>query len=415
MDREIDLTFRRRQIARRVLVGLLSVSALAVVFVFGPGWIKPSLTRNRIRTAKVESGPLEAVITASGVVVPEYEQALSTPVDARILKILKRPGAVLSRGEPILTLDVSQTMLALEKIQQQIELKQNQQARAKLDLETTLNNLKSQSDIKELEHRSLTATTARNRELFRQGLLSEERLHEVELNEEKAAHELKRLEADKRTAQQSTKTQLEGLALEMRTLEKERDEEKRQLDLATTKSDRNGVLTWTPNEEGTTVRRGDVIARIADLSSFRVEATVSDVHAQRLSAGIPVSVKINEEYLKGFIALIDPTIKNGVITLRVALEEKASALLKSNLRCDVLIVMDRRDKTLRVKKGAFGGAEGTRDAFVIRGDTAIRTPVKFGIASFDYYEIVEGLLEGDEVIISEMTDYQHLREVKIKP
>jgi HlyD family secretion protein len=414
MDREIDLSFRRKQLARRALIGLLSAAILSAIFIFGPGWIKPSISRNRIRTARVETGPVEASITASGTVVPEFEQVLSSPMDARVVKILKRPGAALAKGEPIVTLDVSQSVLAVEKLNQQIEIKQNQQAKAKLDLESTMGSLQSQSEIKELEYQSLKANTARNRELFRQGLLSEEKLKEVELAEEKAAYELRQLEASKRTAQQSTRTQLEGLALEMKTLEKERDEARRQLELATTKSDRNGVLTWVVNEEGATVPKGTVIARIADLSSFRVEANVSDVHAQRLSVGMPVTVKISDDELKGSIASIDPTIRNGVITVRISLENKASALLKSNLRVDVLIATERKDKVLRIRKGPFASAEGVRDIFVIRGDTAIRTPVRLGLASFDYYEVVQGLLEGDEVIISDMTDYQHLKEVKIR-
>ncbi|HWQ33900.1 MAG TPA: HlyD family efflux transporter periplasmic adaptor subunit [Blastocatellia bacterium] len=414
MDREIDLSFRRKQLARRALIGLLSAAILSAIFIFGPGWIKPSISRTRLRTARVETGPVEASITASGTVVPEFEQVLSSPIDARVVKILKRPGAVLAKGEPIVTLDVSQSVLAVEKLNQQIEIKQNQQAKAKLDLESTMGSLQSQSEIKQLEYQSLKANTARNRELFRQGLLSEEKLKEVELAEEKAAYELRQLEASKRTAQQSTRTQLEGLALEMKTLEKERDEARRQLELATTKSDRNGVLTWVVNEEGATVPKGTVIARIADLSSFRVEANVSDVHAQRLSVGMPVTVKINDDELKGSIASVDPTIKNGVITVRISLEDKASALLKSNLRVDVLIATERKDRVLRIRKGPFASAEGVRDVFVIRGDTAIRTPVRLGLASFDYYEVVQGLLEGDEVIISDMTDYQHLKEVKIR-
>lgn len=414
MDREIDVTVRRKQLFKRITLGLLLLAAFTTLLVFGPAWVKPSLNRNRIRVAQVETGSLEATITASGTVVPEFEQVLSSPVDARVLKILKRPGDLLGKGEAILQLDVSASVLAVEKVNQQIELKQNAQAKAKLDLESTLNGLQSQIETKTLDHKSLRAGSARNRELFKSGLLSEDKLREVELLEEKAALELKQLEVSKRTAQQSTKTQLEGLDLELKQLEKERDEAKRQLELATTKSDRNGVLTWVVQEEGATVQKGAVIARIADLNSFRVDATISDVHANRLSPGMPVSIKINDDYLKGEIRSIDPTIKNGVITLQVSLLDKSSALLKSNLRCDVLIVTDHKDKALRIKKGPFANAEGSRDVFVIRGDTALKTPVKFGIASFDFYEVLEGLLEGDEVIISDMNDYQHLKEVKIK-
>lgn len=414
MDREIDVSFRRKQMLRRAALTVALVALIAAVFVWGPRLIQPSVARARIRTAKVDVGPIEAQITASGTVVPEFEQVISSPVNARVLKILKRPGAVLAKGEPILELDLNESRLAIEKLNQQVELKQNQQAKARLDLENTLIDLQSRWEIKNLEYKAAKAATARNRELHRQGLLSEERLREVELIEEKTAFELKQLEESKRNAQASTKTQLEGLALEMKTLEQERVEAQRQLELATTKSDRNGVLTWVVDVEGATMQKGAVLARIADLSAFRVEATVSDVHANRLSAGLPVNVKINNELLTGSISRINPAVANGVITLTVSLDDKSNALLKSNLRVDVLIATERKDKVLRIKRGPFAGGEGSGAAFVIRGDTAYKTPIKLGIASADHYEVVQGLIEGDEVIISDMTDFMHVKEVKLK-
>ncbi|MCI0485846.1 MAG: efflux RND transporter periplasmic adaptor subunit [Blastocatellia bacterium] len=414
MDRDIDPAFRRRQIARRIIVSTLIVSAIAALVVWGPGLVSPSISRARIRTARVDTGPVEAVITASGIVVPEFEQVLSSPIDARVVKILKKPGEVLARGEPIVELDISQSRLALEKIQQQIQLKQNQQTKIRLDLESTLNNLQSQWEIKRLEYQSNKANSVRTRGLYKQGLLSEEKLREVELLEEKAAFELKQLEESKRNAQKVTATQIEGLELEMKTLEQERAEAERQLELATARSDREGVLTWVVTEEGATIQKGGVLARIADLSSFRVQATVSDVHTSRLSAGLPVSVRAGEDYLKGTLASIDPTIRNGIITFTVALEDKSSSLLRSNLRVDVLVATDHKDRALRIRKGPFAGAEAARDVFVIRGDVAVRTPARLGIASFDHYEVVEGLIEGDEVIISDMSDYLHMKEVKLK-
>src|SRR5262245_19430123 len=415
MDREIDVTFRRKRLMRRVIVTLLSVALVAAVFIWGPRLIIPSVVRARIRTAKVDTGLIEATITASGTVVPEFERVISSPVNARVLKILKRPGAVLSKGDPILELDLSESRLAVEKLNQQIELKENQQAKAKLDLENTLLDLQSRWEIKNLEYKASKAATARNRELHRQGLNSEERLREVELLEEKVAFELKQLEESKRNAQASTKAQLEGLALEMKTLENERVEAQRQLELATTKSDRHGVLTWVVNEEGATVQKGVVLARIADLSTFRVEATVSDVHANRLSIGQPVRVKVNDELLlSGAITRINPTVNNGVITLVVGLEDKSNAQLRSNLRVDVLVATERKDGVLRIRKGPSLSGEGVRDIFVIRGDVALKTAAKFGVAGADHYEVIQGLLAGDEVIISDMTDYMHVKEVKLR-
>jgi HlyD family secretion protein len=414
MDREIDQGFRRKQFVKRGLFLLVLVSLIAAAFIWAPRLMKPAITLARIRTAKVDTGLIEATISASGVVVPEFEQVLSSPINARVTKILKRPGDALKRGEPILELDVSESVLAVEKVNQQIALKQNQQTKIKLDLDNTLIDLQSRSDIKNLEYKSAKASAARSRSLAQQGLLSEEKLREAELQEEKTAFELKQIENSKRNAQQVTKTQIEGLALEMNTLQKERIEAQRQLELATTKSDRDGVLTWVVNEEGATIQKGAVLARIADLNSFRVDATVSDIHAGKLVVGIPVSVKVNDEYLQGAVSNILPTIKDGIITATIALKDKASALLKSNLRVDVLIITDRKDKVLRIKKGPAISAEGVREVFVIRGDTAVKTPVKIGIASFDSYEVIEGLIEGDEVIISDMTDYLHMKEAKLK-
>jgi HlyD family secretion protein len=414
MDREIDLTVRRKQLAKRGFFSVVIVALLAAGFIYAPRLIKPTLNRSRIRTAKVDSGPMEATLSASGTVVPEFEQVISSPLNARVTKILKRPGDELKKGESIIELDISESVLALEKVNQQIALKQNQQAKIKLDLDNTLIDLQSRWDIKNLEYKSAKAAATRNRSLAQQGLLSEEKLREAELQEEKTAFELKQIENARLNAQQSTKTQVEGLALEMSTLQKEKVEAQRQLELGAAKADRDGVLTWVVNEEGATVQKGALLARIADLHSFRVDATISDIHANKLAAGIPVSVKINDDYLQGTVAVVQPTIKDGVITAQIALQDKANALLKSNLRVDVLIITDRKDKVLRIKKGPAINGEGVRDAFVIRGDAAVKTPVKIGIASFDYYEVVDGLLEGDEVIISDMADYQHLKEVQLK-
>jgi HlyD family secretion protein len=214
-------------------------------------------------------------------------------------------------------------------------------------------------------------------------------------------------------ARRATQSQLDGLVLEIKTLEQERDEAQRQLDLATTRADRDGVLTWVVTEEGSSIHKGEVIARTADLSSFRVEAKISDVHAGRLSVGLPVRIKVDEEYLEGSISSILPTIKDGIMTLLVGLEQKSSKLLRANLRVDVYIVTDHKDRALRIKRGPFANSEGDHEVFVIRGDMAIKVPVRLGIASFENFEVVKGLIQGDEVIISDMTEYLRMKEVKL--
>ena len=141
------------------------VLALAV-FAWGPGWISPSLSRSRIRTVRVDVGPIEAVITASGTVMPEVEEVISSPVTTRVVRILRRAGAELAPGDPIVELDTSEAALTVEKLAQNLALKENQQAQTKLDLEKRLNDLDSQTKIKDLQLQSFRAALTRYRQLF---------------------------------------------------------------------------------------------------------------------------------------------------------------------------------------------------------------------------------------------------------
>jgi HlyD family secretion protein len=415
VDRPLDAAVQRRAGLTRIAKVALPALALIMLIVWLPGFIRPSVSRQRVRTAKVTTGPIEAVITASGMVVPESERALSSPVDARVIRILKRPGDKLTAGDPLVELDASQSVLAVGKLEKDLALKDNEQAQTRLTLEKSLLEIEGKLQAQKLELDSIRAELAESRHLFKEGLISQDKLRQSELTEAKAVIELKQLEGQRDNVRQANATTVAGLTLERDALGKETAEARRQLELTTTRADRDGVVTWALPEEGATVRRGDVIARIADLRTFRVDATVSDVHAKNLVTGMPAVIRVNEDdTLAGTVSTILPKIENGIMTFRVTLADKSHTLLRPNLRVDVLVVTDRRPRALRLRKGPFSEGDGYRNAFVIRGDRAVRTPITLGLVSFDDYEVVNGLVDGDEVIISDMRDYLHLAEVGFK-
>jgi HlyD family secretion protein len=415
MDRPLDTAFLRSRARRRGVLIAALLSVTTAVFAWGPGLLRPTLRRSGLRIERVTSGPIEAVINASGVVLPEVEKVLSTPVEARVLRILRRPGTTVEPGDPIVELDLSAATLAVERLDQNLAIKRNQQMQTRLELEARLATLESQRRAKELSAKSLEAMRERRRELRAEGLVSAEDLQQAELTAAQAALELKQTQEDAAHAQLATKAKIEGLDLEIATLRKERTEAARLLSLGTMRADRSGVVTWTVTEEGAAVRSGEPVARVADLSSFRVEATVSDVHAKRLSAGLPATVKIGDDSLPGTVANVLPTIRDGVMTFNVSLQDRASDLLRSNLRVDVLVATGRREKALTLRRGPAIEGDGPRQLFVVRNGRAVKTPVRIGLLGFDTCEIVEGLSEGDEVVLSDMREYEHLSEVKVRP
>ena len=413
MDRPLPPEIERQDRLRRVVKIAVPIVVIAVVLAALPGWIRPSVTRSRIRTALVSAGPVEAVITASGTVVPEVERVLSSPLDARVLRILQRPGAHLKQGDPVVELDISESVLALDKVVKDLKIKENQQAQTRLTLEKSLVDLDGRLEVKTLELQSAQARLEADQQLFKDGLYSRESLRRSELAVKQAQIELTQLRQERENARKVSDVQLEGLALEHGSLDKEAAQARRVLDLSTTKSDRDGVLTWVLSQEGAHVRRGDVIARIADLTSFRVDATVSDVHAGRLRTAMPVIVRFNDVDLQGSVSEVFPTVENGVLRFTVILAQPSHRGLRPSLRTDVLVITDRKAKTLRVKRGPFADNDA-RQAFVVRGDRAVRVPIQIGLAGADDVEVVSGVSEGDEVIISDMKDYLHLAEVRIK-
>lgn len=414
MDRELDVSFRRRLLARRVGMGGAGVALVVAVLLFLPGWLRPSVDRDRIRTARVERGPVEATVQASGTVIPAFESVLSSPVEARVQKILKRPGERVAVGDEILALDTSASRLDLERLEDRLAQKANEQEQIRIGLEKSLSDLRGQIEAQKLDTEVAEARAAQNRKLRAEGLVSEETLRVVEVEAKKARIQLRQLEEQVASERRSAESRVQGLSLDLAILRKERDEAGRQLELATTRADRAGVVTWVFSEEGGTVRRGDVIARIADPESFRIEATVSDVHSSRLAPGQPVKVVMDGESLPGRLATIYPSVENGSVKFNVDLADPKNPRLRQNLRVDVLVVTGTRAGTLRVASGPFADGGGTDRVFVVDGGRAVRRPIRLGLMGAEYLEVTDGLAEGDLVIVSDMRDYAHLTEVKLK-
>jgi len=414
MDREIPLEERRRRTMRRVAVAAPVVVGCAALLLWLPALFSPTLSRTRVRTAKVERGRLEAVVEGAGTVVPASERALPSPVDARVLRILKHPGDAVAAGDPVLELDTSAAHLDVERLEDRLAGKRNEAEQLRLGLERELLELQSKLETGRLDREVLQARVARQRKLADDGLVSAELLAETEVSARKAEIDLAQLTATMAAARRQTDARLAGTALEVATLAKEAAEARRQLELATARADTAGVVTWVVAQEGEAVRRGDVLARIARLDSFRVEATASDVHARRIAVGGPVRVPLDGRALEGRVASVYPAIEQGTIRFAVELTHPSDPALRQNLRLDVHVVDRVKENVLRMPRGVATGTGRAQQVFVVHGNRATRTRVLLGEVGADAVEVLEGLSVGDEVVISDMQDYEHVGSVKLR-
>lgn len=414
MDTPIDSATQRRRKLRRMAPVLVFAIIGVVALTQLTSWLRPSVKRDHIRTAFVEKGEVSATLDASGLVVPQFEQTLTAPMATRVVQVLRTNGAEVARGEPIVILDDTDARREVNRIEEQIALRDNSRRMTNLELERSKNDLTARRAIKALDLKSFKFELDRNRKMFKRGLIAEDETRLSETNVERAKIELRYIETQLLNSEQDLAARLEGLGLEISILEKDLLQARKRLDRTQVTADRAGIVTWVVTSEGVAVAEGEPVAKVADLSAYRVDATLSDVLARRLTVGLPAVVRSGDTRLPGRVTKILPTVQNGIVTFEVALDENDHAVLRPNLRVDVHAVTEQRTDTLSVKRGPVLNVNGHDCVFVIRDGKAIRTPIVIGISNFEEYEITEGLSEGDEVIISDMSDYFKAKEVKLR-
>ena len=411
MDRDLSSSEIWRTRLRRSLPWLLGAAVLFAGVSAAVALLGPSVDLADLTVATVDRGPVRETIETSGRVVPTFEIVLSSPVEARVQRIVHTTGDTVEAGETIVELDTSQARLSLEQVRERIAQKKNE--RARLENEIAEDQLATASSIerKELDAEIIQYRAEQNRKLREEGLISEEQARQSEVEAKKATIELDQLRGGAQSSARTNEAKLAGVDLELSILRKELDQSARQLELAAMKAPRAGVVTFVVPQEGATVGRGEVLARVADLTRFRIEGQVSDIHASRLAPGMEAVVSVGEKQSRGTIVSVDPTVRNGVVTFLV--DPTGSGLeLRNNLRVDVHVIVDERPEAVRLPRGPGITDQRRQAVFVLVDDHATRTPIEVGLTGYDYVEVTRGLQPGDQVIVSDierLSDAEQLR------
>lgn len=414
MDREIsEDKLRKRQLKRTGTIVAVAVAAI-LLFVLVRNLVAPGLKTGRFRIASVERGPVMVVIQSSGTVVPTFEQVITAPFDTRVQQVLAEAGAELENGSPLLVLDNTEISATAQKLTDQIALKSNQVEQFQISLEKRTNDLKGEIDILALQIEYQEAKRQQQQTLHDKSVATVWDVKQANLTESISRLKLGQLKNNLKQEKSSIEKQIEGLRIEKRLLELELEQVNRKKQRSRVVSETSGSLTWIASEPGATVREGEVVARIAKLTHFRVEASFSQHHSAKIRIGMEAIIKIGDHQLSGTVTALPPAIQNSIQTVIIELQEPNHPALRQNLKADVYLVTQRKPNVLRLKKGPYATSSGTVPVFVIEGNTATRKKVTLGLAGIDYYEVQSGLEEGETVVVSSTDEYKHLKKLTVK-
>ena len=413
MDRAIaDSIQTQRKRRRGLAVAAAIVLALGAVLAFRTV-LKPGLRRGDMLTATVETGEVEASLTAAGTVIPGREAVLTSPIQSTIRRVAVAVGARVRPGETILELDKELANSSLAKLDDEQLRNQNKNSQLQLTLERSLTDLRAQVQVQAVRVRGLQLALRDEQQLLTIGGGTAENVRQAELNLTVAQLEATRLLRQIATQQRSNAADRRELGYTVSMQQRSIAELAGKLRQADISSERPGVLTWVNENLGATVLAGEPLARVADLSSFRVRATISDTYADALHPGDPVVVRINDADLRGSVAGISPSVEKGVVTFYAQLDNPHHPALRANLRADVFVVTRAHHGVLRLKNGPFyqGGRE--QPVFVVRAGRAVRRTVRFGDSNFDYVQVLGGLRAGEQVVVSDMKDHLDTPELTV--
>jgi HlyD family secretion protein len=413
MDKEITQEVSAQNRKKAALITLISLVVFVIAIWAMRATFKSSLKRSEITTAVVKIGNIENTINATGEVLPEFEEILTSPINASIRNVIMDAGNKVKAGQSILTLDKSSAQNDYDKQKFQLESKQNEIQKLKLDLDKSFYDIQSNNDIKQLHISNLADAVENAKRLFNAGGGTREGIEQAELNLKVAQLEKKQIENELRNKQKTMQIEIKEAQIAADILQSDLNALQRKLNLANIIATRAGVVTYVNKNIGANVKEGDALARIADLGSFKVQGSISDNSLDQLHSGLPVIVLINDTQLRGHVINVSPSIQNSIISFDIQLDERNNKQLRPNMKVDVYLITATHNHIMRINNGPAFKGPTLQDIFVVSNGKAERRTVHIGLTNFDYVEIQDGVKPGDVVITSDMSEFKNSREVVI--
>ena len=414
MDREISKEVQRKEQRKQFIRIGTAVGGFIVLIVVVISMLQTSLKRKDLNISTVDKGVIEVSVSASGKVIPAFEEIINSPINSRIVEVYKRGGDSVDVGTPILKLDLQSAETEYNKQLDEEQMKSLQLEQQRVTNHNKLSEMEMNLKVSRMELDRKAVELRNERYLDSLGAGTTDKVRQVELDYNVSILKLKEDEQKYKNEQALAEADLKVKELELNIFRKSLAETRRTLEDAQIRSPRKAILTYVNNEIGSQIGQGAKVAIVSDLSHFKIEGEIADTYGDRIAAGSKAVIKIGSEKLDGTVSDVTPLSKNGVISFTVQLEEDNHKRLRSGLKTDVYVMNAVKDDVLRIANSSYYVGKGEYELFVVNGNQLLKRKVQLGDSNFEYVEVVRGLQEGDQVIVSDMNAYKDKNKLKIE-
>jgi HlyD family secretion protein len=375
----------------------------------------PTVERSTVWMDRVARGSMLRQVRGPGTLVPVEIRWVAARTEGRIERIIVLPGTDVETDTVILTMSNPELEQSLEDARLQLRAAEARFEDLKVQLESQLLNQKALAASVQADYRTAVLQLEADRETHSQGIignlalkLSEERARELEVRNQL---EQERLEI----AAESNEAQLlaeSSRVDQLRALYELRVSQVRALEV---RPGIRGVLQQVPVAVGQQVTPGVNLARVAQPEHLKAELRIAETQAKDVEIGQRASVDTRNGVVEGRVMRIDPAVQDGTVTVDVELVGELPRGARPDLSVDGTIEIERLEDVLYVGRPAYGQSGTTVSLFRLGQDgvTAERVDVSLGKSSVNTIEILAGLAEGDEVILSDTSAWEDYRRIRL--
>ena len=396
----------------------LVVVAVAAYFVLRLKPAAPVVDRATIWTDTVKRGPLLRQVRGPGTLVPREDRIRLIPAEteATVLRIRVLPGA---KVEPdTLLMDLVDPQLQQELLDAQLQLKSARadytNVRAKLQSDLMTQRAGAATVGSDDKQAQLQAST--DKSLYDLGVISG---LSYSASKGKADDLTNRNNIEKQRLTLNEKAIETGLAVAQTKVEQAQallSLKQKQLDALSVRAGISGVLVELPHQVGEHVAPGTTLAKVVQPDQLKASLKIAETQARDIQIGQPAEIDTHNGVISGKVTRIDPAVIAGTVTVDVELAGALPLGARPDLSVDGTIDLDRMTNVVFVGRPAFGNENSTINLFKLGpdGKTAIRVPVKVGRASVNSIQVLEGLQEGDTVILSDMSRWDTADKIRLE-
>lgn len=412
----------RKKKIRRILY---SAAALAVIILITVGVSRlkpaaPGVDRSVVWIDTVKRGDMVRSVRGSGTLVPEEIRWIPATTQGRVERILLRPGAQVKPETVILELSNPELQQAVTEAQLGYQSAQASFQNRKAELESQL--LSQQSEVANIAalYKEAALTLEANEQLQKDGLVSGIVLKQSQSRADELKNRLAIARQRLEISNAGLKSQLAPQEAEVNQRRAAYELRVQQVEDLRVKAGMAGVLQCvcsTPTvqvEVGAQVGPGTNLARVANPTSLKAELRIAETQTKDIAIGQPAEVDTRNGIVKGRVSRIDPASSNGTVGVDVTLEGALPPGARPDLSVDGTIRLEELRNIIYVGRPAFGQENSTVGLFKLMPDgEAVRVNVKLGRSSVNTIEIQEGLQPGDQVILSDMSTYDQFERIRL--